>query len=67
MRYGSPMRMFMPNFVPSVSGWGSPTALFTESEPSKSACRVASARTAKMASGGAAMTRLTDTCRSGMG
>ncbi len=58
------MRIDIPNLAPSDSraGW-SPRACFTVPDPSMTGCWDGSARTSKIFSGGAAITRSTDTDR----
>src|SRR4051812_47559996 len=51
----------MPNLVPRARRGASPLAPCTEPEPSMSRCRLGSTRRAKILSGGAGITRSTDT------
>src|SRR5918994_6178296 len=60
--YGMPSRMDMPNFEPSSSRAGSsPRACFTMPDPSITGCCDGSASTSKIFSGGASITRSTET------
>src|SRR5262252_4098795 len=63
--YGTPIRIDMPNLAPSDSRSGSlPRVCLTVPDPSITGCWDGSARTSKIFSGGAAMTRSTETFRS---
>ena len=60
--YGIPIRIDMPNLAPSDSRAGSlPLVCFTVPDPSITGCWVGSASTSKIFSGGAAITRSTET------
>jgi putative hydrolase len=60
--YGTPSRIDMPNFAPSDSrGGGVPRVSFTVPDPSITGCSDGSASTSKIFSGGAAITRSTET------